>query len=281
MNKAQKNPIVPDAERPHARSWFVRAPGPRPRMRLYCFPYAGGQAGMFMCWQHTLGPSVGVCGVELPGRGTRFGELPLASIDAVVEQIARALESEAEIPFALFGHSLGGLIAFELTRHLARNARRLPVHLFISACGSPSRRDTGRKLHLLPNSELLDEVVKFDGTPRAVLENPDLLDVVLPILRADFRLADEYKYGPAPPLAVPMTVLAGLADRSVAADRIEPWAEESTASTHIVWLDGGHFFVDTHRTSVLRCVGRQLAICSSRAPALDSSGSIDDDLRHG
>jgi surfactin synthase thioesterase subunit len=227
-------------------------------MQLYCFSYAGGHAGIFLPWQRALEPHIQVCGIQLPGRASRMREPPMTSMESIVPQVALAIAADQAASFAFFGHSLGALLAFEVARYCARQGWIMPMHLFVSGCGAPKHRTRLEKLHLLPDEDLIREVRRFNGTPPEVLSNQELMQLVLPMLRADFALVDEYRYRPQPLLDVPMTVLAGKRDVLVSGGALARWAEETLAPIRTQWFEGDHFFINTDRDVVLSCIRDEL-----------------------
>ncbi len=186
---------------PVSSAW-VRFPKPNPqaRLRLFCFPYAGGGAVSFRTWPLGLPDDVEICSVELPGRGTRLSERPFTRLSPLLQTMAPALLSLLDKPFAFFGHSMGGLVSFELTRLLRREYDLSPVHLFVSGRRAPQVQDLEPPLHTLPDPAFLEELRRLNGTPQAVLENVELRQVVLPILQADFAVIDTYEYTSEAPL---------------------------------------------------------------------------------
>lgn len=240
-------------------AWFVRRPGGVRGFRLYCFSHAGGSAVGFMPWQALLPAGVEVCAVQLPGRGTRLGEAPFTDLSALIPALAQAVGHEDDTPFAFFGHSLGALVAFELSRHLARHGRRTPAHLFVSGSDAPRSRRPGRELHRLPDDELIDVLRRYNGTPEEILANRELMALALPTLRADFALVETYRYGASPPLALPLTVLQGRADGHVTPEGAQAWAGETTGPCDVEWFDGDHFFIQSDQRRVVALIGDRLA----------------------
>jgi surfactin synthase thioesterase subunit len=239
--------------------WLVRQPSPHRRMRLYCFPYAGGSAAAFAGWQEALGPEIEVCAVQLPGRGARMAEAPMTSLKDVVANLAQVIGSQSRMPFAFFGHSLGGLLAYELARFCMLHYLPLPVHLFVSGCSAPQHRGEAKNLHLLPDDELIEALKDYNGTPAEVLANRELMSLLLPVLRADFGLAEHYQYRPGLRLPMPVTVLAGEHDDRTEAVQVEGWAKESAGPCAVHWFDGDHFFINEHRGAVQEIVRGVLA----------------------
>lgn len=238
--------------------WLVHTPRAGSSLRLYCFAYAGGSAHVFAGWQAQLPPQIEVAAIQLPGRAARMGEAPPASIAQIVEQLAPVIASQGAPRFAFFGHSLGALVAFELARHMAARGMRQPERLFASACNPPQHRGKSRMLHQLPDQAFLAALAEYDGTPPEVLQHRELMELMMPTLRADFRLAEAYAYSPGPLLAMPITVLCGRQDQYVDVDRAALWQSETLGACATEVFDGGHFFLGSERPAVLAYVSSQL-----------------------
>lgn len=246
-------------------SWPVRGrPHAARALRLYCFGHAGASAAAFRTWQARLEPSIEVCAIELPGHGRRMGEAPQDQLLPLAGELTQALARELRAtprPYALFGHSMGALLAFEVARGLARLAIQPPLRLLVSGANTPQRRPPSRLLHRLPDEGLLEELRTYDGTPQELLDDRELMALLLPTLRADFCMVETYHYYPCPQLTMPLTVLAGRDDAHVSTDGVAAWALETSGSSHCAWHDGGHFFIQTHAAAVLA------TICGSLLPA--------------
>lgn len=238
--------------------WLIGSPISEARMRLFCFPYAGGSAFNFLPWRAALDPSIEICAVQLPGRGARIAEPPIHSMPLLLKMMAPAITQHSPLPFAFFGHSVGALIAFELARYLRLHGVAGPKHLFMSGCQAPQYRNPARKLHELPNAEFLDELRSYNGTPVEVLENRELMELMLPTIRADFALAENYAYRPGPLLQVPISVFAGKDDDNKAPGQVDGWKRETVDECRISWFEGGHFFVNTARDAVIRQLDAEL-----------------------
>ncbi|MYM28006.1 alpha/beta fold hydrolase [Duganella sp. CY15W] len=235
--------------------WFIRQPAStRPRMRLYCFAYAGGSAAVYGGWQRELDPAIEVVAIELPGRGSRFSEKPVSNFFWLVQELAYAIAAQERLPFAFFGHSLGGLLAFEVARYCKLRLLPQPCQLMVSGSAAPGMRKPGRNLHLLPDEDLMTELKSYNGTPAAVLESAELMAMLLPMIRADFGLVDSYRYRLAPLLDMPLTVLAGRGDPHVTQDQASAWSTETSADSRVIWLEGDHFFIHGARAAVLDAV---------------------------
>lgn len=232
----------------------------QPRLRLFCFSYAGGNAAAYLPWQPMLGPEIEVCAFQLPGRGNRFGEPPPASLSSVVDAASAAVDSLDGIPFAFFGHSLGALVAFELCHERRQRGLTLPRHLLVSGCCAPHRRTAPRHLHLLDDARLIEELRRYEGTPADVLDNRELMALLLPTIRADFALVADYIHRDRQPLDLPISTLAGLGDVHESADQYTDWRTLSRGPHYMHWFDGGHFFIQPQLEAVLAVVKRTLAL---------------------
>lgn len=191
--------------------------------------------------------------VQLPGRESRLGEAPLASVASIVEHLMPALLSEPELPLAIFGHSLGGLVAFELAHGLRAVGRPEPLQLFLSATRPPQQRDNGLPLlHPLADDRLLAEIDRrYGGIPAALRDQRDLLELLLPMLRADVTALETYHRGERPLLDCPITAYAGTQDELSPPNVVAGWRVETTGPFALRELDGGHFFLKTHRAEVV------------------------------
>lgn len=226
-------------------------------MRLLCFPYAGASALLYLRWRRKVPGWLDIHPVELPGRGSRLLE-PLATdwerlMDGLVAEIASATDQ----PYALFGHSFGALLAFEMAHQL--KARGLPSAkaLIVSGTHAPSCRDNRRFNRLDSDQQLLAEMQRLDGTEAAVLASAELMALTLPILRADFKLCGHYQRKDRPPLDMPLQVLAGTYDET-SRQTLMAWQQETTADFSLAYFEGGHFFIQSHEADVLASVCRYL-----------------------
>ena len=227
---------------------------PRPRVRMFCFPYAGGSARIFNGWGRSLPAGVEVCPVELPGRGTRFGDPLRDRLDPLVEDLLPSVLARADAPIVLFGHSLGALVAFELGRRLASRHRVVPRHLIVSALRAPHLPPEGVPEHTLPEPEFRARLREFDGTPEEVLADEALMEVVGPILRADLAIPATYEHPPGARVTWPITAFAGLEDTEAPPDDVGAWQEETTGEFALHVLPDGHFFVHSQEGALLRAV---------------------------
>jgi medium-chain acyl-[acyl-carrier-protein] hydrolase len=233
-----------------------RTTGPPTRLRLFCFPYAGAGALIFRKWSGGLPADVQVCPVQLPGRGTRLTERPFTRLTPLVEALAQALEPLLDQPFAFFGHSLGSLISFELARRIRRAYGVQPVQLFVSAGRAPQIPHRDAPVHALPEKEFLAELRRLNGTPNELLEHKELMEIMLPPLRADFALYETYVYSVEAPLDCPISAFGGLHDYRVNDNDLEGWRLQTNGSFSLRMFPGDHFFLD--QPSLLRTLSRTL-----------------------
>lgn len=231
-----------------------------PRLRLFCFPYAGGSAAVYRGWPNALPPEIEVCAVRLPGREARLAEPSFTRADDLVPAVAEALEPLLDLPYALFGHSMGAVAAFELARELRRRGRALPVKLLLSGARAPERPNPDPPLSHLSDEDFLAEVHRrYDAIPGAVLENPELLQLLLPCLRADFAVFESYSYREEPPLDCPIAAYGGLDDPRVSGDDVTAWSRHTTGPFSVRMFPGDHFFIHGAEPAVQRAVSEELA----------------------
>ena len=234
----------------HARrpdGWIAAAQAhPAARMRLFCLPYAGGGASVFRAWSRSLPPEMVVCPIRLPGRESRLREAPYTSMAPLVEGLAYAIEPYLDLPFAIFGHSMGAWIGFEMAHRLAEH-HMAPFQLVVSAMRAPQLGARDAPAHRLPDPEFVTRLREFQGTPAEALASPELLALMLPLLRADFELIETYRFSPRPPLACPTLALGGLSNHGVPREDLLAWRELTRGAFKLHMLPGNHFFIrDSH-----------------------------------
>ncbi|HEV7906270.1 MAG TPA: alpha/beta fold hydrolase [Pyrinomonadaceae bacterium] len=224
---------------------------------MFCFPYAGGAASVYRNWAKHLPSSIEVCPVQLPGRGSRMGEPFFRRIEPLVEAAAEALLPYFDRPFAFFGHSMGAIISFELARLLRREHKLLVTKLFLSARPAPHLPDDEPTTYNLPEPEFREELRRLKGTPQEVLEHPDLMALMSPMLRADFEVCQTYEYVPEPPLKCPITVFGGLQDEEVSREQLDAWRAHTDASFALRMFPGDHFFLHASAPMLLRLIAQE------------------------
>jgi medium-chain acyl-[acyl-carrier-protein] hydrolase len=225
---------------------------PNARVRLLCFPHAGSSAAAFGPWASRLPEDIDVWAVEYPGRGTRRPEAPFVRMHALVAALLEGLGPELTPPFAIFGHSMGGLIGFEFARQLRRHSPSRPVALFVAGCRAPSLPSRKRPLHALSDQELLEELKALNGTPDEMLRNVELTRLFLPALKADYELVDTYVHRPAATCGCRIFAYGGAADRETLPEELRPWALETDVPLVARLYAGDHFFLRGAESEVLR-----------------------------
>ncbi|MFG3198389.1 thioesterase II family protein [Streptomyces sp. NPDC048208] len=225
---------------------------------LVCLPFAGGGASFYRAWQDLPDYAPRVAPLQLPGREERFIENPFRDVldaaDALAPQVAASADG---VPFALFGHSLGAVIAFEIARRLDTDGEGRPVHLFVSGSPGPwtgrAQRATG-----LDDDEFLARVREFAGYQHDALADPDLRDLLLPALRADVEMHENYKAVSEDPLSIPITALRGADDQLVTRKQAEEWKDATTAAFQVLEPEGGHMYLTSSPLPVIDAVAAAL-----------------------
>ena len=233
-------------------------PRPHARVRLFCFPFAGGAASAYRTWNRDLPDSIDVCPVQLPGRETRMREPLLRDMPSLVAALAEGLKQYDDLPYAIFGHSMGARIGFELARHWRRSGRGEPRHFFASAARPPSRGAGKTIRHLLSDALLTEQIRQIGGTHELVLQDQALMQIFLPILRADFMLHETYRYLPDEPLTCGLTVLAGEHDEEVSLAELQFWRQETLGEFTCRSIPAGHLFLQTGQPHVLQTICEML-----------------------
>lgn len=243
--------------------WVRRVPRPGAAIRLICLPFAGGGASVYRRMAALLPPWVELLAVQLPGREDRSGEAPPTDIARLVTACAIALRPYTTVPYALYGHCAGGLLAFEIAHEMGGRFGTWPRRLIVAEQPAPQAAPPAEPLHLLPDERLLAAVRGRGGLPDAVARHAELQEFLLPLLRGEFALWENYRHRRRPPLPVPITTiraLSGLADETGMAG----WAEQTSAGHTGVSVEGGHYFVLDLTAAAARRIGEQL---SAGAPA--------------
>jgi surfactin synthase thioesterase subunit len=241
---------------------MIRAePRPESSFRLFCVPFAGVGPSAFRGWAQSIGPEIETIYVHLPGRESRFRDPAVTSVRGLSDQIAASMVPWLDRPYAVFGHSLGAVIAFETIRALRAAGRTLPRTLFVSASRAPHLPHPHAPLHHLPDDELLRRVnERYEGSvPAAVLSCPELRGLFVPTLRADLTALETYTFEPGEPLGCPISAFCGRTDPTVTSAAIAPWSIHGEAGFRLRMVDGGHLYLQTARPSLLSAIHGDLA----------------------
>jgi surfactin synthase thioesterase subunit len=230
-------------------------------VRLFCLPFAGGAASIYRPWGQVLSEKIEVCPVQLPGRENRYSEKPITDAYVLAKTIANEMLPYLERPYAIFGHSMGALLTFEIARELARmNAPSAKVLLF-SAHRAPRQPRKRPLLHALPDQEFIDNLRQYGGFPAEIIKNKEFIDFILPTMRADMTLCDLYAYrNDDPALNIPFEVYAGAEDQEAGPEEMVGWGEHTMAGSNLKIFDGGHFFLRTHSRELLECISKSLHV---------------------
>ncbi|HET9138356.1 thioesterase II family protein [Actinophytocola sp.] len=232
------------------------------RPRLFCFPHAGASAAAYGGWQRVAGDQIAVCPVQPPGRAERYRVPAYHDVDAFVDDLVTDLGHQFTGHYALFGHSMGALVAYELARRLQANGAPAPVHLFVSGRTAPHLAETRTRLRDLPVDRLVHELRRMGGTPDMLLRDRELLEAFLPLLRADFSVNETYRYQPHLPLAIPLTAFGGQSDPRAEEWEMREWATHTSARFQCRMYPGGHFFTEEHTADVLGVMRSEL-LCTA------------------
>jgi surfactin synthase thioesterase subunit len=243
--------------------WFaVPARVRDPRIRLFCFPFAGGGASTYYPWARPLsGQGIEVCAVQPPGRGTRLAEAAFTELAPLVDAIGRAMEPLLDRPFAFFGHSFGALVAFAVARWLRDRRLPLPAPLVVSGARAPDVPEKEPPLHgIMPDAAFADAVdTRFRAIPPEVMADEELLALVIPALRADLTIDESYVYAAGPPLPIDIVAYGGADDWFVPEPSLVRWRTQTTTHFDHRMFGGGHFFLNERSAEVLADVTARLA----------------------
>ena len=242
------------------QAWLVRPqPNPTARLRLFCFHYAGGSAALFQRWPSHLPPAIEVCALQLPGRGNRLGEAPFTDLTRLTTTLVDVLQPELDRPFAFFGYSMGGLVAYEVARTLRQQDLPLPAHLLIAARRAPQFAQSQPHLSQLPDAQIVQSLRQAgNAIPQELGADQAILQLMLPTLRADFQLAETYRYAEELPLACPITVFGGIEDAHATAEQLAGWQQHTQQAFKMHQFAGGHFFLHSAQDALLAAINQAL-----------------------
>jgi medium-chain acyl-[acyl-carrier-protein] hydrolase len=237
-------------------SRWVKRWGPRSALRLQvlCLPHAGGSACTFRSWADKLPSHVEILAIELPGRGTRFSEPPVDDLYAIVKPLSVELAAMLERPFAIFGYSMGAIVGLELARRLRRRSQLEPAAFLLAGRNAPWVPSPLPDFHQLPDRELKAALRNLGGTSDAVLGSEELMNLFLPVIRADLAAVENYRYRTEPPLRCSMRVYAGIRDPLVSAEGLAAWSREVSGDFQVRRFSSGHFLLQEAEAAVVAAI---------------------------
>ena len=240
------------ADDPNLSKWFViPRRNPNALIRLFCLPYAGGNASTFTNWSKDLLADAELVAVQPPGRANRIWDPPHTTMQDLIADLYPAIRGLVDKPYILLGHSLGSRVAFELARELRRRRHRLPAHFIASGSRAPHLPMHDKMIHKLPREEFIAALRDLNGTPETVLQNDELMELSLPSLRADFKLSETYSPADEPPLDSTLSVFSGENDQAISQSDLIAWRRHFVHGGTITFFPSDHFFIDKVRDLVL------------------------------
>lgn len=234
-------------------------PNPEARLRLFCFPYAGVGASVYAQWAKLIPADVELHALQLPGRETRWREPAYRQFPPLIKALSEAIKPYLDKPFVFFGHSLGALISFETARYLRQLYGLEPVHMFVSARRSPQLPEPGPALHPLSDTAFISQIQqRYSGIPPVILQDQELMQLFLPILRADIELLESYQYSHNLPFNFPLSVFGGWEDKQATEQELLAWRSQTRNTFTLRMFSGGHFFLQTARSELLQALTQNL-----------------------
>ncbi|MBD2871903.1 thioesterase II family protein [Paenibacillus arenilitoris] len=230
------------------------------KIRLYCFPPAGGTAQIYYSWLKYADQAIELVPIELSGRGRRLPQPLLTNIADIVEDVCSMIQPDiGQKPYMLFGHSMGSLIAYELSRKLMQSGNQGPLHVFFSGRSVP-HQPANKIRHQLPDEELKKEIFQFGGTPKELLDDPDFIRMFLPIIRADMKAVETYRAEEEiAPLPCNLSIFNGKRDHLIT--NLEEWRNYTTEQIEYRFFEGGHFYLLDHDQEVVDLVNQRALEC--------------------
>ena len=254
-----------------AQAWLVRAePRDRACLTLVCFPYAGGGASVFRRWSEWLPDEDDVAAVQPPGREQRLLEPVFRELDPLLREIVSRLAPALTDPFAFFGHSLGALLAYEVAHAL--RSQREPRCLFVSGCRAPHLPPSRDPIHRLPDRSFIDELRRLGGTPSEILDHDEMIQLLLPLLRADIGISETYVHRSRPRLTCPIVAFGGVNDPDVTAMALAAWGGHTEGPFTFQLFPGDHFFLQESRAALLASMSEVLDRLLTPAVQIDVVG---------
>ena len=225
---------------------------PDAQMRLFCIPYAGGGASIFHAWRNGNLREAQVCAIQMPGRESRISDIPFTDMTPLVEELGQAILPWLDMPFAFFGHSNGALVSFELVRLLRRRNLRLPLALIVAGNNAPDAPHLHPPIAQLPEKDFLKQLRELNGVPKDIERNAEIMELLLPTLRADINISETYRYVPEEPLDCPIMAVYGSHDPETDYESVLAWQRQTRREFCTQDIPGDHFFLNSSRRILLR-----------------------------
>lgn len=227
----------------------------RPQIRLFCFPYAGGSSSIYRSWANIIDERIEVVGVQYPGRVGSVAEKPCDTMEELIWTCQKQIGKYSDLPICLFGHSMGAMVVYELSHKLQSLGIDLK-YIFLSGVQPPHIRQLGKPIHLMPKPQFIEEISGLGGTPIEVLRDPSFMELIVPRLRADLKIAYEWQDLSSAPLLVPASILGGTEDFKES--NLKQWAKYFATHPRMQFFEGGHFFINQQSPSIVRYINQIL-----------------------
>ena len=229
------------------------------KANLICFPHAGGSKFSYNRFIGVASGGLNIIPVELPGRGARIHEKLIENAYHMVDDVFEQIEPKIalDVPYAIYGHSMGALIGYLITRRIARESMPMPIHLFFSGAKPPFTLEEEPPVHLFKREELIDQLRRLGGIPDRILNNENLIRFLEPIVRADFRVIRTYQHHPEQPFNVPITVIIGTHE-NISRQQALLWQKETVKKTEVKFFEGDHFFIFDHAKEIMKLVDQRI-----------------------
>ena len=230
------------------------------KANLICFPHAGGSKFSYNRFVDVAPGDLTVIPIELPGRGARIHEDLIHDTPGMVDDVFNQIKGKVmtDVPYALYGHSMGALVGYLVTRRIAQERMPMPIHLFFSGAKPPSTIEDEPPVHLFKREELIDELRKLGGIPDRILNNEKLIHFLEPIVRADFRVIRTYQHQRGLPFDLPLTVIIGTRE-NISAPQAQLWQQETSKKIELKFFEGDHFFIFDHAPEIMRLVYQRIS----------------------
>lgn len=215
------------------------------KIKLFCLPFSGGNSYSYRKLEHYKAAFINLIAFDLPGHGKRMKEPLLTDITEMAEDVIKQMKDSLSGPYAIYGHSMGATLGYVVSQKIVQQEMNPPLHLFVSGRQGPSVVNNEEILHILPKEEFIEKVLAYGGIPEMVAQEKDLMDLFVPIMRADFQAVETYTHKPAPPLNIPITAMIGL-DEGITYEEALKWQEITTQKISLKQFSGGHFFIFDH-----------------------------------